>query len=150
MEYKKQFTSNVKVDFSAIRFYEIPFAFFAQWLHLTLEIAKIIQPDFHVDIPKKALDWYQFPDREVYDTEFGSAYTLRTASVLLKNGDYTIHMLAQYGYEPIPGQHIIVKTNGTNGGIFSRNMLRNGTIDFQMQVEEAQLAAVEEVFFVFQ
>ena len=57
MDLKKEFKSSEQVDFSKLKFYQIPFPFFAQWLSLVQEISKIIQPGFQVDIPKKALDW---------------------------------------------------------------------------------------------
>ena len=81
---------------------KFPYPFFAQWLNLVLEIAKIIEPDFHVEIPEKRLDWFSSPDQEVFDIASGSSYVLRTSSVLLQNGDCSIQVLAQYGYNPIP------------------------------------------------
>lgn len=146
---KKTFTPSVPVDFAKIKFYEIPYPFFAEWLWLVLETSKILQPGFQVDIPKKRLDWFNFPDREVFDPS-GAAYTLRTASALLENGPFSIHVLAQYGYETIPGQYIIVQPKLVSGGIFSRNLMRDTTIDFEITLDEDRLAAVEEVFFVFQ
>ncbi len=150
MDLKKQFTPSIKVDFSFIRFYEIPFAFFAEWLYLVLEISKIMQPGFQVDIPKKRLDWFNFPDREVYERENGASHILRTSSALLTKGEHTIQVLAQYGYANIPGQYIIIKPQLTNGRLFSRNLMQNTVINFDMQLEETQLAAIEEVFYVFQ
>ena len=150
MDFKKEFRSSVPVDFSAIRFYEIPFAFFAEWLHLVLEISKIIQPGFQVEIPKKQLDWFRSPDQQVFDPESGTAYTLRTGSVVLKNGDHHISVVAQYGYEIIPGQYIVVKPKLTTGSLFSRNFMKTTAIDFEITLEEALKPAVEEVFYIFQ
>lgn len=150
MELKKQFTPSIQVDFSAIKFYQIPFAFFAEWLYLVVEISKIIQPGFQVDVPKKQLDWFNFPDKEVYEPENGASYILRTASALLTKGEHTIHVLAQYGYETIPGQYIIVKSKLTTGSVFSRNLMKNSAINFEITSEEKHLAAIEEVFYIFQ
>lgn len=147
MIFKKEFTPSVQVDFLAKRFYEIPFLFFAEWLNLTLEISSIIQPGFVIEIPKKQLDWYNFPDREVFGAE--GTYVLRASSALLKNGENTIHVLAQYGYETIPGQYIIVKSNA-GGGILSRNNMNNSAVNFEIEMEEKHLHAVEEVFYIFQ
>ena len=150
MNIKKEFTSSVQVDFTAISFYQIPFAFFAEWLHLVLEISKIIQPGFEVDIPKKQFDWYNFPDRSVFDPESGAAYTLRTTSLLLTSGEHRIHLAAQYGYENIPGRHIIVTSNLSSGSLFSRNLMRENTIEFDLELDEQHCVAVEEVFYIFQ
>ena len=150
MELTKEFISSEHVDFSTLKFYQIPFPFFSQWLNLVLEISKIIQPGFQVDIPKKALDWYNFPDREVYEPECGATYTMRTSSALLKRNDDTIHVLAQYGYETIPGQYILIKSIPINGSIVSRSNMNNMTIQFDIRMDEKHVKAVEEVFYVFQ
>lgn len=150
LDFKKEFVSDVKVDFSTLKFYQIPFPFFAQWLNLVLEISKIMQPGFEVAIPKKQLDWYHFPDREVFEHELGGAYTLRTSSVLLQHEGHSIHLLAQYGYEAIPRQHILVKPNLSSGHLVSRNVMQSTAIDFDLQLDETLLPAVEEVFYVFQ
>jgi len=150
MEFKKTFTPAVRADFSGLRFYEIPYPFFAQWLNLVLEIAKIIQPDFHVEIPKKRLDWFSSPDQEVFDLESGTAYTLRTSSMVLKNDHYRLEAVAQYGYHAIPGQFIVVKTGLSQGSVFARNSMKDNTIDFDITIQETLLPAVEEVFYLFQ
>ena len=150
MELKKEFISAQLVDFSKIKFYQIPYPFFAQWLNLVLEISKVIQPGFQVDIPKKALDWYNFPDRVVFEHESGATHTLRTSSVLLKNNENTIHVLAQCGYEIIPGQYILIKSNPEHGSIISRSDMNNMKIRFDIRMEEKHLQAVEEIFYVFQ
>ena len=150
MEIKKEFKPSIKVDFSKIKFYEIPYPFFAEWLYLVLEISKIIQPGFQIDIPKKRLDWFNSPDQQVFEPASGVYYTLRTASAILKNGDYSIQIVAQYGYEIVPGQFISVKSNVTNGGVSSKSLMKDNTINFEIKLEEFQLAAVEEAFYIFQ
>lgn len=150
MEYKKLFKSSIPLDFSRLKFYEIPFLFFAEWLNLALELSKIIQPGFYVDIPQKQLDWYQFPDREVLDLEGGTAYTLRSTSVLLQNGEHSLQLVAQYGYENIPGQYILVKSNLIDGSLSSCNWMKDNTIGFDLNINEKHLPEIEEVFYVFQ
>jgi hypothetical protein len=150
MEIKKKFVPTVPVDFSTLPLYEIPYPFFEQWLWLVVELSKIIEPGFQVQIPKKRLDWFSFPDRDVFDHELGVSYTLRTKSALLEQEGGTIHVLAQYGYEHIPGQYIIIKPTLTEGRVFSRNLMKNNTIEFEITMDASKQAAIEEVFYLFQ
>jgi hypothetical protein len=141
----------VKIDFTKIRFYEIPFFFFEEWLNLTVEIAKIINIDFQLVIPKKRLDWFNSPDREVFDCDLGISYILRTSSAILKGSNNAeIHIVAQYGYENIPGQSIIMKPKLTDGSVFSQSFMKDNNLIFDLEIEEKHLQAIEEVFYICQ
>lgn len=151
MNYRKVFLSTAKPDFTKIRFYEIPFSFFAEWLNLLLEISKIIDNDFQVVIPKKRLDWFNFPDREVVDSSLGISYILRTSSAILKGiNNAEIHVVAQYGYENIPGQNIIIKPKLTNGNVFSQSFLKDNSLIFNLEIDKRHITAIEEAFYIFQ
>jgi hypothetical protein len=151
MNHRKVFKSSVKIDFSKIRFYEIPFFFFEEWLSLTVEISKIIDAEFQLVIPKKRLDWYNSPDREVFDSDLGISYILRTSSAILKGiNNAEIHVVAQYGYENIPGQSIIMKPKLAHGNVFSQSFVRDNSLILNLEIEEKHLLAIEEVFYIFQ
>ncbi len=151
MNYRKVFKSSAKIDFAKVRFYEIPFSFFAEWLNLTMELSKIINSDFQIVIPKKRLDWFNSPDREVFDRDLGISYILRTSSAILKGANNAkIHVLAQYGYENIPGQSIIIKPKLTNGNVFSQSFLKDNSLIFDLEIDKRHITAIEEAFYIFQ
>ncbi len=95
------------------------------------------------------MDWFNFPDKKIFEPN-GASYTVRTSSALLTNDAYQIHVLGQYGYTTIFGQFITIKPKLTNGRLLSQHPMRGDTITFDITMEEKHLAAVEEVFYIFQ